>query len=144
MNEPGGPLRLTVIEESFAIVRLDPTAAVPEWATRSAFHSITRTPGELSIVCAEGEVPADVRAERGWRALEVAGPIPFATTGVLASLAGPLARAQVSLFAIATYDTDYVLVRSLDLERACSALDQAGHDVQRPAPAAGDDPRRTT
>jgi hypothetical protein len=136
-------LRLTVLEESLAIARLDPGAAVPSWATRSAFHSVTRTPAELSIVCAEREVPADAQAERGWRALQVAGPIPFASTGVLASLAGPLARAELSLFALATYDTDYVLVRSADLERACSALEQAGHDVQRPAAAGLGSPRRT-
>jgi hypothetical protein len=80
-------------------------------------------------VCPAARVPDDVRAERGWRALAVAGPLDFALTGVLAALAGPLADAGVSIFAIATYDTDYVLVRADRLADAVGALRAAGHRV---------------
>jgi uncharacterized protein len=121
--------RLRLLEDRLAVCRLGPDAPVPDWAG-GELTSITRTPSELSVVCAEAGVPADEVAERGWRALEVAGPLSFELTGVLASLSAPLAGARVSVFAIATYDTDYVLVKELDLERAAAALDAAGHTVE--------------
>lgn len=81
------------------------------------------------MVCAESAVPAGLRCERAWRALRVEGPLDFALTGVLASLALPLAEAGVSIFAISTFDTDYVLVQEENLERAVNALRLAGHEV---------------
>jgi enamine deaminase RidA (YjgF/YER057c/UK114 family) len=117
-------MNLTVLPEPLAVCRLPASARVPSWALElhEAFTSITRTPDELSIVCPEEAVPPDVRVQAGWRALKVPGPIPFETTGVLASLAAPLAAAGISIFALSTYDTDYVLVREGDLERALAAL----------------------
>ena len=104
-------------------------APVPGWA-RGDFVSITRTPEELSVVCAETALPADApQAELGWRALQVAGPLNFELTGILSSISEPLADAEISLFALSTYDTDYVLVREADLERAIEALEGAGHSV---------------
>mgnify|MGYP000949911708 CR=1 FL=1 len=103
---------------------------MPEWALRpSGFCSITRTPGELSIVGAPSQVREGVRAESGWRALAVDGPLDFALTGILASLAGPLAAARISIFALSTFDTDYVLVREPDLPAAVAVLERAGHTV---------------
>ena len=99
--------------------------------------TVTRTPDELSIVCAASHLPAHASAERGWRCLRVAGTIDFAVTGVLASIAGPLANAAVSIFAISTYDTDYVLVREHALAAAIKALTAVGHDVHA-APVAAD------
>ena len=83
----------------------------------------------MTVVCAAARVPADARAERGWRALRVAGPLDFALTGVLAAVAVPLADAGVSIFAVSTFDTDYVLVRADRLEAAVAALRAAGHRV---------------
>ena len=122
-------LALTVVAGSFTIARLPADSPLPAWATRSALWSVTRTANELSIVCASGDVPADVRQERGWRALAVAGPLDFALTGILLSVAEPLAAAGVSVFALSTYDTDYVLVREGDLAGAIAALTDAGHNV---------------
>ena len=98
---------------------------MPSWALElhEGFVSITRTPDELSIVCAQEAVPPDTKVEEDWRALVIPGPIPFEETGVLAALATPLADAGISIFAISTYDTDYVLVRASDLERALEVLD---------------------
>jgi len=121
-------MKLIVLPEEFAVARLGPSDAIPAWAAQAIF-SATRTPDELSIVCAASHVPPQVRAERGWRCLRVAGTIDFAVTGVLASIAGPLAKAAVSIFAISTYDTDYVLVREHALPAAIAALTAAGHDV---------------
>jgi hypothetical protein len=98
---------------------------IPSWALElhETLTSITRTRDELSIVCPEDAVPPDTRVETGWRALVVPGPIPFEQTGVLASIAVPLAAAGISIFAVSTYDTDYVLVREGDVERALRALE---------------------
>jgi hypothetical protein len=112
------------------VCRLEAGASVPAWATAGRFFSITKTADELSIVCAEESVPSEVRCERGWRSLKVEGPLDFSLTGVMLSLAAPLARAGVSFFAISTYDTDYLLVKEGDLERAVLALSDSGHLVE--------------
>jgi hypothetical protein len=115
---------VSVLPETLAVCRLAPADRVPSWALElhEGFVSITRTPDELSIVCPEVAVPPDTQAEFGFRALKVPGPIPFETTGVLAALAVPLAAARIPIFAISTYDTDYVLVRERDLDGALAAL----------------------
>jgi hypothetical protein len=122
-------LRVSVIPEALTICRLEPEAEVPPWATSGTFFSITRTAEECSIVVAQGRVPTDVRAEGAWRAFKVEGPIPFSAVGVLASIAEPLARAGISLFAISTFDTDYILVRADQLEAARLTLAGAGHRI---------------
>lgn len=108
-----------------AVCRLDPAAhsgGLPPWGRQSRFYSVTRTARELSVVCESRFVPAEVRAEPCWSVLELEGPIPFEQTGVLASILEPLAAAGISVFAISTYDTDYVLVRTERLEEALRVL----------------------
>jgi hypothetical protein len=122
-------LDLVVLPGTFAVARLGPAASVPAWATQGLITSITRTPDELSIVCADEAVPPGVRAERGWRALRVAGTIDFALTGILASILSPLGSAKVSIFAVSTFDTDCVLVHAYALAPAIAALRAAGHRV---------------
>jgi hypothetical protein len=122
-------MNLTTLPDPLAICRLSPAEDVPEWAMIGEFVSITHTADELSIVCAEEHVPSDVKADRGWRALKVEGPLDLALTGVLASLANPLAEAQINLFAVSTFDTDYLLVKEYNVTRAGEALRQAGHVV---------------
>jgi uncharacterized protein len=124
-------LTITVHPETYAICRLEAEAHVPDWACGAGFLSITRTRNELSIVCEDRAVPADAHAERNRRRLQIEGTLPFALTGVLASIASPLAEAEISIFAISTYDTDYILVANEDLERASAVLEGAGHKVQR-------------
>jgi enamine deaminase RidA (YjgF/YER057c/UK114 family) len=121
-------MNVTVLPELLAVCRLAASDRVPSWALElhEGLVSITRTPDELSIVCPDEAVPPDVEVESGWRALKVPGPIPFDQVGVLASLAGPLTAAGISLFAVSTYDTDYVLVKEADLERALAALETPG------------------
>ena len=126
---------LELLPALFAVARLGPDDGVPHWCVQSEpILSLTRTPDELSVVCEERLVPAEVRAERGFRALRLAGPIDFAATGVLSATLAPLAAAAVSVFALATYDTDYVLVRASDLPQAGTAWRDAGFAiVERPA-----------
>jgi hypothetical protein len=118
---------LSVLPGTFAVSRLPADSPVPAWALDQAFVSVTRTSDELSIVCAEEQVPMDITAERGWRALKVEGPLDFGLTGILAGLAAPLAAAGISIFAISTYDTDYLLVREERLEEAIDVLAGAGY-----------------
>lgn len=123
-------LALQVLEERFAVCRLEPSAPVPAWAWSGAFASVTRTPEELSVVCLASDVPDGVACSDGWRALQVRGPLDFSLVGILAALSAALAQAGVSLFAVSTYDTDTLLVREADLGRAIAALRGAGHAVE--------------
>ena len=122
-------LHLTLLDERLAVCRLSPDEPPPPWAS-GELTAVIRTVHELSIVCANERVPPDVRAERGWRALMVAGPLDFGLTGILAALAGPLAEAGISIFALSTYDTDYLLVKEENLARALDVLREAGHDLK--------------
>lgn len=125
-------LPLELIADTLAVCRLAPGADIPGWASRSGrFSTISRTAEELSITAVEAAVPPGLRCERSYRALRVRGPLPLDLVGVLASIAGPLADAGLSIFAISTYDTDYVLVKARDLEAAVAALERAGHRVAR-------------
>ena len=104
----------------------------PRWAlSGGGFASVTRTADELSLVCAESAVPQNVQCEPGWRLFKVDGPLDFALTGILASVAQPLAEAGVSIFAISTYHTDYVMVKEHDVEKAAVMLAAAGYRVRR-------------
>lgn len=122
-------MQLYALDELYAIVRLEPDADVPVWARNGHFWSITRSDAELSIVCPQDDVPPDASAERGWCALEVAGPLDFSLTGVVSSLVAPLAEQEIPLFLISTFETDYLLVREPDLPRSVEALTSAGHSV---------------
>jgi uncharacterized protein len=108
---------------------------VPAWAGAGPFSSITRTAHELSIFCRHTAVPAvlpdGVRIETGFRLLMVRGPLPFSLTGIIASIAVPLAAAGISLVPVATFDTDYILVKSRDLAAGVAALSEAGHTVEK-------------
>lgn len=120
---------LALLEGEYAICRLDPSAEVPDWATAGAGQvlSLTRTSEELSILCPSEVVPEECEASRGWGALRVRSRLDHSLTGVMASLAAPLARAEVPIFTISTFDTDYLLFPCQRLEEAVEALENAGH-----------------
>ena len=126
LREMAQELVLSTLPDPLAVVRLPGNAVVPDWATRGIFCSITRTPHELSIVTSFADVPATEQREGPWTAFMVHGPLDFALTGILSKISGALANAGVSIFAISTFDTDYVLVPSADAERARSALAASG------------------
>jgi len=124
-------LELTLLPERFAISRLAADAPVPAWATEGSLFSITRTGDELSVVCERARVPVGVQSQPGWRIFKVHGPFVLTEIGVLSALATPLAEAKLSLFAISTFDTDYLLVASETLSAAVAALERAGHKIHR-------------
>jgi hypothetical protein len=123
-------LTILVLPDLLAVCKLAPNAPVPLWASASGFTSITRTSDELSIVCRQEAVPEGIKCERGWRCLRVAGTIDFGVVGVLASLVTPLAEARIGVFVISTFDTDFLLVKATDLDKAVVALRRASHRVE--------------
>jgi hypothetical protein len=124
--------KFSVIPGAYAICRLPAKAPLPGWAGK-AFTSVTRTADELSIVCEEPRLPPDLgvelRIERGWALLKLHGPFPLDAIGVLASVSKPLAEADISLFAISTFDTDYILVKRTHMNQGIAALTRAGHTL---------------
>jgi len=125
-------LTLLILPGTLAICRLGPDEPIPDWAQTGDLISVTRTSDELSIVCAQAAVPDYVKCNRGWRCLKVEGPLDLSLTGVLASLANPLAAACINIFAISTFDTDYLLVKAENLWQASEVLIQSGHRVKNP------------
>ena len=123
-------LTVTLLPETCAFCRLDPAAPIPSWATDGLFFSVTRTADELSIFCSEAGVPPDVKASRGWRCLKLEGPFDLSAVGVIATFAGPLAEAGISISVVSTYDTDYLFLQEPALDRTLAVLRSLGHAVR--------------
>ena len=121
-------MQLIVLPDKLAVCRMLPSEDVPLWVWRDkSLLSVTFTADELSVVCASENVPHDVQCEQNWRAMKVQGPLDFSLTGILAALAAPLASAGIAIFALSTYDTDYILVKEEMLQQAVTVLRQHGH-----------------
>lgn len=127
--ENSGERSLSLFEKEYAICRLDKNTPIPEWATGGEFFSVARTPDELSVVCEQPAVPPGIDHEGGWRCLKIESPFEFDLTGMISSIAVPLAEEQVGMFVVATQDSDYILVRQTDLDRSISLLEQSGYRV---------------
>lgn len=123
-------LEMEELREDYSICRLSPSSSPPDWSAESEFLSMTRTEDELSIVCPTRRVPEGCREERSWRCLKVKGPLALGLVGVLASLAKPLAEAEIPIFAVSTFDTDYLLVTRNDLGKAVEVLRRSGVTVR--------------
>jgi len=122
-------MRFRTLRGPYTICKLDAAAAIPDWAATGAFSSITRTSDELSIVCEEANIPPDTRVERGFSCLRLEGPFDFQAVGVLKSFLDPLAQSGVPIFALSTYDTDWILIQDKHWENALSVLIDAGHEM---------------
>lgn len=122
-------LHLTLLPDTLAICRLPAGSQLPDWAASASLSSVTWTPEETSVVCPAAAIPPDVQTESGWRAFVVAGPLDFGLTGILLSIARPLAGSGISIFALSTYNTDYILVKESALDAAVAALTGSGHSV---------------
>jgi hypothetical protein len=123
-------MQLAIFPDTIAVCRFSPDIEIPNWVGKQrSLLSITYTDDELSIVCSESIVPAGIQCERGWRAIKVLGPLDFSLTGILASLVVPLAEHAIPIFALSTYDTDYLLLKETNLERACAILTKHGHQI---------------
>jgi hypothetical protein len=123
------PLTLSLLPETLAICRLEPGTPLPQWIPTNTFFSITGTDDELSLVCTMKAVPDDVKVDGDWRGFKLHGPFPFSLVGILNSVTIPLAQANIGIFAISTYDTDYVLIKESNLSLAITTLRDAGHTL---------------
>lgn len=122
-------LKMSVLKDSLGVCRLESGTSIPDWCVKCDFTSITRTRDELSVVCSQNAIPEGIPCERDWRAMKVDGPLDFSLVGILSSISTILAQRRISVFAISTYDTDYILVKEKDLNNAIDALSSEGYDI---------------
>ena len=122
-------LTLKLLKGKYGVCRLNKTQSIPEWSKKGEFFSITKTSDELSIVCFEDNIPNDIKCEKNWRVLKIEGPLDFSLIGILASISTILAQKGISIFAISTYDTDYILVKNKDIDNAIDSLIKEGYGV---------------
>ena len=121
-------LVFTVLVSSFAVCKLHPEASIPKWAYQGSFISITKTQEEVSIVCQTDNIPEDVACVKSWRALKIVAELDFSLVGILAKISTILASAGISIFAISTYNTDYILVKQEQLDKTLQTLLAAGYE----------------
>src|ERR1700687_3811369 len=122
-------LKFRRLPATFAVCRFPSDAPIPALSSTAVFISITRTAEELSIVCPTDQAPQNAKCESPWTCFKLEGPFPFSLTGVLASFLNPLAERGVPIFAVSTFDTDYILVREEHAATALETLQAAGHDL---------------
>lgn len=122
-------LAMKLLKESFGVCRLNKNESIPEWSQKSDFFSITKTVDELSIVCSQDYIPRDIKCEKDWRILKVEGPLDFSLIGILSSISTILAQKGISIFAVSTYDTDYILVKDKDISKAVDALSSERYEI---------------
>lgn len=121
-------MKLEIIPPKLTILKLNYDSDLPDWIYNSDFFSVTRTPDELSVVCDLSCLPKNVTSEHSWVAIKVQGTLDFSLIGVLSELSGILAEEKISIFAISTYNTDYILVNEQDKSRAVKVL-QKHHEI---------------
>ena len=122
-------LTMKLLKEKYGVCRLNKNELIPEWAQNSDFFSITKTCDELSIVCSQDAIPNDIKCEKDWRILKIEGPLDFSLVGILASISTILAQKGISIFAISTYDTDYIFVKNKDIDNAIESLIKERYEI---------------
>jgi len=122
-------LTMKLLKEKYGVCRLNKNELIPEWAQNSDFFSITKTCDELSIVCSQDDIPNDIQCEKDWKILKIEGPLDFSLIGILASISTILAQKGISIFAISTYDTDYILVKNKDIRNAIDSLVKERYEI---------------
>lgn len=115
-------MKMRILEGKFAVCRLDAEECIPTWIPTKSFYSITRTDEELSVVCLDHNIPVEIKCEREWRILKIEGPLDFSLIGILSKISTLLADKKIPIFAVSTYDTDYVMVKDESLKNAIETL----------------------
>jgi hypothetical protein len=122
-------IKLILLKEIFAVAQLEKGGSFPNWAITSELWSITATQDEISIVCRQDIVPAQVKSEKDWRCLKVDAVLDFSLVGILASLTLPLAQEGISIFAMSTFNTDYLLIKEIDVDKTIMVLLNQGFEI---------------
>ena len=123
-------LTLKLLKEKYGVCRLEAKADIPAWVLKGDFYSITKTEDELSIVCLEENLQGELKCERDWRILKIEGPLDFSLVGILSKISTLMADNKISIFAISTYDTDYILIKEKDIENAIDILNKDIYDIK--------------
>lgn len=116
-------MNISLLSGNFVVCRLDAEDCIPTWIATKSFYSITRTNEELSIVCLDKNVPSEIKCEKGWRILKIEGPLDFSLIGILSKISTLLANEKISIFAVSTYDTDYILIKEESIENSIRILE---------------------
>lgn len=122
-------LTLKLLKEKYGVCRLSAEESIPKWGKNSPFYSITKTVDELSIVCSQDCIPKDIKCEKDWRVLKIQGTLDFSLIGVISSISTILAHEKISIFAISTFDTDYILVKDKDIDKTIVALTNKNYEI---------------
>ena len=124
-------LTMKLMKGLYGVCRLNRDEAIPEWVFQGSFYSVTKTLNELSVVCSQDNIPDEIKCEKDWRILRVEGPLDFSLIGILSSISTTLANKGISIFAISTYDTDYILVKDKKVDMAIDALSAEKYEIIR-------------
>lgn len=124
-------LTMELMKGLYGVCRLNSDEVLPEWALQGSFYSITKTSDELSVVCPQDNIPKNIICEKDWRILRIIGPLDFSLIGILSSISTILAKKGISIFAVSTYDTDYILVKDKDTGSAIEALSAEKYEIIR-------------
>lgn len=122
-------LTLRVLDKTYAVCSLSKGEEIPVWALSGDFLSITKTEEELSIVCEEKNVRQGIKYEGNWRILKIEGPLGFSLVGILAKIANIMSENNISIFAISTYDTDYILIKQGNINKSVEVLKKENYNV---------------
>ncbi len=120
---------ISVLKDDYKVCRLNAFDGIPEWVLDTPLSSITRTAEELSIVCPNQVAPEQFKCEQEWKCLKIHGPLGFDEVGIISNLTKVLADAKISVFVLSTFETDYILVKRMNLEKAAKVLADNGHEI---------------
>jgi len=120
---------ISVLKDDYNVCRLNAFEGIPDWVLDTPLASITRTAEEFSIVCPKSVVPDELKSGQEWKCLKIHGPLGFDEVGIISSLTKVLADANISVFVLSTFETDYILVKRMNIEKAIKALSDNGHEL---------------
>ncbi|MEG0857198.1 MAG: ACT domain-containing protein [Terrisporobacter sp.] len=122
-------LTLKLLDRVYAVCRLDKGQPVEQWALEGDFSSITKTEDEISLVCLDNKVPSHIKHEGNLRTLKIEGPLDFSLVGILSKISTLMSNKNIPIFAMSTYDTDYILIKNDEINKAIEILEQNNYNV---------------
>jgi uncharacterized protein len=129
MSEIEKKLTLKILKDRYSVCRLNKNDEIPKWIFDEEFFSITRTDDELSIVCLQDKIKEDIKCEKDWKVLKIEGPLDFSLVGILSRISTLMANNGISIFAISTYDTDYILIKEESINKVIEVLENNNYNI---------------
>lgn len=124
-------LKIRLLQGIYAVCQISNREKVPSWVEEKGFFSVTKTEDEISVVMLQDKISKEIKAEKDWRILKVEGILDFSLIGILAKISSVLAENQISIFVISTFNTDYILVKEENIEKAMAVLNLEGYEIKR-------------